>query len=112
MIPLSLLEKETLVLFGVETSDEGAYELLRRAGCHPKSTLRVSSTLSVLATAASGMGIALVPAALESLQIPYLTYRKIPELSEVADLVMISRAQETSGAVRAFLQLARANSTD
>jgi DNA-binding transcriptional LysR family regulator len=111
-IPLSLIENETLILFGVETSDEGAHELLRRAGCHPKSTLRVSSTLSVLATAASGMGIALVPAALERLQIPYLTYREIPELSDVADLVLVSRAQETSGAVRAFLQLARANSAD
>jgi len=58
------------------------------------------------------MGIALAPAALERLQIPYLTYRKLPELSDVADLVLISRAQETSGAVRAFLQLARANSAD
>jgi hypothetical protein len=58
------------------------------------------------------MGIALVPAALERLQIPCLTYRKIPELSDVADLALISRAQETSGAVRAFLQLARANSAD
>ena len=111
-IPLSLIENETLILFGVETSNEGAHELLRRAGCRPKSILRVSSTLSVLAAAAAGMGIALIPAALESLQIPYLTYRKIPELLDVADLVLISRARETSGAVRAFLQLARANSAD
>ena len=68
--------------------------------------------MSVLATAAAGMGVALVPAALERLQIPHLTYRKIPELSDVADLVLISRAAETSGVVRAFLQLARANSAD
>ena len=40
----------------------GCQELLRRAGCQPKSTLRVSSTLSVLATAAAGIGIALLPA--------------------------------------------------
>jgi hypothetical protein len=58
------------------------------------------------------MGIALVPAALERLQIPCLIYRKIPELSDVADLALISRAQETSGAARAFLQLARANCAD
>jgi DNA-binding transcriptional LysR family regulator len=80
LIPLSSLEHGTLILFGVETSDEGPQALLRRAGCHPKSTLRASSALSVLTAAAAGMGIALVPAALERLQIPYLTYRKIPEL--------------------------------
>ncbi|HSZ51049.1 MAG TPA: LysR substrate-binding domain-containing protein [Caulobacteraceae bacterium] len=111
-VPLSAIENETLILFGLETSDEGPLGLLRQAGSHPKSILRVSSTLSVLATAAAGMGIALVPAAGEHLQIPHLTYRKIPELSDVADLVLISRAQETSGAVRAFLQLARANRPD
>ncbi len=70
LIPLSSLGNETLILFGVETSDDGPLEFLRRGGCHPKSILRVSSTLSVLAAAAAGMGIALVPAALDAYKSP------------------------------------------
>lgn len=63
----------------------------------------------MLALAAAGQGLALVPDPLQHVNIPGLVYRPLdaPELS--ANLMLISRQQENKGAVQAFLQIAREN---
>jgi len=63
--------------------------------------------LSVLALAAAGLGVALVPAPIDQVTIPNLIYRPIVETDMSADLLLFSRANETGGAVLAFLALAR-----
>jgi DNA-binding transcriptional LysR family regulator len=65
---------------------------------------------TVLALAAAGLGVALVPAPSNKVAIPHLTYRPVAKTDIVADLVLLSRANETEGAVRAFLSLARLRS--
>lgn len=79
---------------------------LRKAlGREPK-VQRTTSTLSVLALVASGMGVAMVPAPLMQVSIPGLTYRTFDDVEPHTDLLLISRISETGGAVRAFLRVA------
>ncbi len=104
-LTLQSLQQETLILLGRELN-HGPLEHLNQLGFAPRAILRVSSTLSVLATAAAGMGVALVPAAIERLQIPHLVYREIEGLTKIATLMVLHRASETSGAVNAFLNIA------
>jgi len=67
---------------------------------------RSSSTLSVLAFAAAGLGLALVPAPLQQVNIPGLIYRPLTAQTLTANLVMISRMQEPGNAVAAYLAMA------
>lgn len=64
---------------------------------------RSSSTLNVLAIAAAGLGVALIPAPLEQVHIPGLTYRPLDDIELSANLMLISREQEPSEAVKAFI---------
>ncbi|MNO05116.1 hypothetical protein D3C81_2263700 [compost metagenome] len=52
------------------------------------------------------MGLALVPAPLQQVNIPGLVYRRLNAPALMANLLLISRDTETSGAVNAFLSLA------
>ncbi len=53
------------------------------------------------------MGVALVPEPLMQLSIPGVVYRRLDEMEQHADLLLVSRNDETGGAVRAFLRVAR-----
>lgn len=72
---------------------------------------RISSTLSVLAMAGAGLGIALVPAPLTQVAIPGVVYRTLDSAELTANLMMVSRKDACSGAVLAYLATARAIST-
>ena len=52
--------------------------------------------------------VALVPASLESINIPDIAYRPLTNFSERSDLVLVSRRNEPSPAVRRFVEIARA----
>ena len=75
-------------------------------GHEPNVAYRVGNTLGVLALAAAGLGLALVPAPVKAVVLPDLIYKKLDAPSLKADLQLISRRQEKSGAVIAFLNLA------
>jgi DNA-binding transcriptional LysR family regulator len=106
-VSIKSLATETLILYAV--GDE-AFPVLQQQVIKATNVVhRVSSTLSVLALAAAGLGVALVPAPLDQVTIPNLIYRPIVETDMSADLLLFSRANETSGAVLAFLKLARDN---
>ncbi|CAD6528022.1 Hca operon transcriptional activator HcaR [Paraburkholderia metrosideri] len=110
-VSLKALAAQPLIVYsagnGKDTGEDSAALLRRQYGFDVNVAHRVSSTLSVLALAAAGLGVALVPAPLDQVTIPNLTYRPIVEKEFQADLLLISRADETDGAVRAFLALAR-----
>jgi DNA-binding transcriptional LysR family regulator len=109
-VSISLLKGEPVIMYSSGDGDAVLERLRTYLGTSFLPAHRVSSTLSVLALAAAGLGVALVPAPLNKVAIPNLTYRPVAETDIVADLVLLSRANETEGAVRAFLALARLRS--
>jgi DNA-binding transcriptional LysR family regulator len=101
-----MLRAESLIVYAAHGADEHMLAALRKAlGSEPK-VQRTTSTLSVLALVASGMGVALVPTPLMQVSIPGLIYRTLDDVELQADLLLISRVNETSGAVQAFLKVA------
>ncbi|KPN87755.1 LysR substrate-binding domain-containing protein [Pseudomonas nunensis] len=101
-----MLGAESLIIYAAHGADEYMLAGLRRAlGREPK-VQRTTSTLSVLALVAAGMGVAMVPAPLMQVKIPGLTYRSFDDVEPHTDLLLISRAKEIGGAVRAFLRVA------
>ncbi|MFM0283813.1 LysR substrate-binding domain-containing protein [Paraburkholderia sediminicola] len=101
---------EPLILYAGHDADDGLLTALRHAaGAEPKVIHRASDTLSVLALAASGLGLALVPASLTHITIPNVVYIPLDAPELTTDLKLISRTSETSGAVCAFLAQARGN---
>jgi DNA-binding transcriptional LysR family regulator len=110
-VSLKAIAAEPLIVYsaeqGKDDGEDSAALLRRQYGFDPNVAHRVASTLSVLALAAAGLGVALVPAPLDQVTIPNLIYRPVVEKELQADLLLISRADETDGAVRAFIALAR-----
>jgi DNA-binding transcriptional LysR family regulator len=101
-----MLAAESLIIYAAHGADEYMLAGLRRAlGREPK-VQRTTSTLSVLALVAAGMGVAMVPAPLMQVTIPGLTYRPFDDVEPHTDLLLISRVNEIGGAVRAFLRVA------
>jgi DNA-binding transcriptional LysR family regulator len=103
------LVSETLILYAFNEGEKTVAMLSAQMGAQPKAVHRVSSTLTVLALVAAGFGVAIVPAPVSRVEIQNVTYRPIIETEILADLMLLSRANETSGAVLAFLALARKN---
>lgn len=107
----AILAEEPLILYDTHDADERLYKTLSRlSGREPHVAHRSTSTLSVLALAAAGLGVALVPEPLAQMAIPGLIYKALNEPELSASLMLLSRADETNGAVRAFLALIRSDS--
>ena len=78
-------------------------------GCEPRTIHHATNTLSILALAAVGLGLALVPATFGTVAIPNLIYKEITGLAIHSDLFFFSRSFETANAVRAFISLAHSD---
>ncbi len=106
-LSVEMLAGHPLVLYDAHDANENLTVLLaQQLGDGFCVAHRSSSTLSVLAFAAAGLGLALVPAPLQQVQIPGLIYRNLNAQALTANLVMISRMQEPGNAVTAFLAMA------
>jgi hypothetical protein len=55
------------------------------------------------------MGLALVSASLATVNIPNIAYRPLADFPVLCDLVMLSRRNEPSSAVRRFIEIARSS---
>ena len=109
-LTIAMLAQEPLIFYDTHGADEPLYTALSNLlGYAPPVAHCTGSTLGVLALAAAGQGLALVPEPLMGVTLPGLVYRPldIPELS--ANLMLISRQQESNGAVQAFVKIARKN---
>lgn len=105
---VEMLAGQPLILYDAHDTHENLYLLLsQQLQNQLQIAHRSDSTLSVLAHAAAGLGLALVPAPLQQVNIPGLVYRRLNAPALTANLLLISRDEETSGAVNAFLSLAR-----
>jgi DNA-binding transcriptional LysR family regulator len=97
------LAAEELIVYAASDGDEAVLSRLggaigeRRAPVH-----LVTGTLGALALAAAGAGVAVLPASTERFTLPGLTYRPLRGAAGV-DVLTVTRPDELSGPVRAFL---------
>ncbi|WP_219094238.1 LysR substrate-binding domain-containing protein [Pseudomonas sp. UMAB-40] len=102
------LMDETFVVYSAHGAEAPQLTFLRHIlGKEPKVAHYAGSTLAVLTIASAGLGLGLVPAPLSTLVFQNIQYRPLAGVSATADLVLIYRTKETSGAVKQFLTLAR-----
>lgn len=105
-LTIGMLAGEPLVLYDAHDAHEHLFIMLtQKLGEQCHVAYRSGSTLSILAMAATGLGLALIPAPLQQVNIPGLVYRPLNEPDFTANLVLISRKQEPSAAVNAYLGL-------
>ncbi|KXU84040.1 LysR family transcriptional regulator [Paraburkholderia monticola] len=103
-----MLTTAPLIVYAAQDADESLVHALRQVlDSPPKVTYQAANTLSVLALVASGLGLALVPAPIAQIALPGVVYKPLDLPGLSMDLMRISRVDESSGAVRAFLTLAR-----
>ncbi|NMM04224.1 LysR family transcriptional regulator [Paraburkholderia sp. RP-4-7] len=103
-----MLSITPLIVYAAQDVDESLVHALRQVlDRPPKVAYQAASTLSVLALVASGLGLALVPAPIAQITLPGVVYKPLDLPGLSMDLMRISRVDESSGAVRAFLTLAR-----
>jgi DNA-binding transcriptional LysR family regulator len=95
---------EPMILYAAGDTDESVVAGLRAAmGGEPRIAHRAANTLTVLALAASGLGLAVVPEPLRQVAVPGLVFVPLDETSLRADLLLTSRRDDTNGAVKAFV---------
>lgn len=98
------LGEETLILPAGHAGEPTVLELIRPPGPGGRGPVRVvSSTLGVLALAAAGAGVAIVPEDLAHISLAGLAHRPLADVAGPA-LIVASRPDETLGPVRAFLR--------
>lgn len=103
-----MLVNESLILYSSNDADTSLANTLHTLlGHEAHITCRSSSTLSVLAMAGAGLGLALVPAPLTQVAIPGIVYRVLDAPALSANLMLVSRKEENSGAVREYVAQSR-----
>jgi DNA-binding transcriptional LysR family regulator len=107
-LPLAGLAAETFVVYR-RRSGPGLYDAIF-AACHAagfsplvgQEAPRIVSTLNLVA---AGLGIAIVPASLQRMQMDGVAYRRLAGAQPRAPLLLASRRGDTSAVVRRFLEL-------
>ena len=110
LLNLAELEAETFVLYK-RPGGPGLYDAIisacRNAGFSPRigqEAPRITSTLNLVA---AGLGVSIVPASLRRLRMDGVVYRRLSGTPiPKAPLILASRPQESSAAVRRFIELA------
>jgi DNA-binding transcriptional LysR family regulator len=109
-VPTEALLNEPFVVYATHPGDDGQVRILEHLlGRKPRVLHYVPNTLTVLTLAASGMGLALVPASLETVSIPNIAYRPLADFPVRYELILVSRRDEASPTVRRFVEIARAS---
>jgi DNA-binding transcriptional LysR family regulator len=107
-IPAKSLMNEPVVYL---TEAPGYVDLVRRVlGREPEVVYRAASVLTGITMVAGGLGIALAAQPLSEMRIPGVAYRPLTGFGQRYTLAVLSRSDETSGVVNAFLKLVRARS--
>lgn len=74
-------------------------EACRRAGFWPTELVEVRETAALVAFVAGGAGVALVPEPVRSLALEGVVFRPLSDVEQRTDLVLATRADETSATV-------------
>jgi DNA-binding transcriptional LysR family regulator len=107
-LPLAALAAETFIVYR-RRSGPGLYDAIF-AACHAagfsplvgQEAPRIVSTLNLVA---AGLGIAIVPASLQRMQMDGVVYRRLMGTRPRAPLLLATRRGDTSAVVRRFLDL-------
>jgi transcriptional regulator, LysR family len=103
-VTLVMLADMPLILYDAYDANEHLSIVLQQEwGSRSVIAYRTGSSLNVLAMAAAGLGLALVPLPLGQVNVPGLVYRPLNAPALTANLMLISRQGETSAAVKAWL---------
>jgi len=109
-LTVAMLAAEPLIFYDTHGADESLYTALTALLGQPPDVAHCSSSsLSVLALAAAGQGLALVPEPLTNICVPGVVYRPLDAPALAANLMLISRQKANNGAVEAFLKIAGQN---
>jgi DNA-binding transcriptional LysR family regulator len=104
-VPLRRLAAEPLVLFPRDQAP-GFHDLLISsmvsAGAHPQVVQYAPEMLTIIGLVAAGLGASLVPASVMRLALEGVTYRPVAGAPH-AELVAVTRADDDSPLVRAFM---------
>jgi DNA-binding transcriptional LysR family regulator len=108
-VPLRRLATEPLVLFP-RAQAPGFHDLLISSmvtlGEHPQVVQYAPEMLTIIGLVAAGIGLSLVPASVTRLELEGVSYRPVSGAPD-ADLVAITRAEEHSPLVSAFMAQAQ-----
>jgi DNA-binding transcriptional LysR family regulator len=109
LLPLAELAKETFVLYK-RPGGPGLYDTIiaacKTAGFSPKVGQEAPRIISTLNLVASGIGVSIVPASLQRLQMDGIVYRKLEDMPQLrAPLILACRHGENAAAVQRFLDL-------
>lgn len=112
-ITLEMLAQVPHIQFAAGEGDEALEQVREKWRAElPQPLYQAQSTLGVLAMVASGFGIALLPHTFTHIAIPHLVYQPISDRRLMAELLLLSRRDETQGAVLAWTRLAQNNNHD
>lgn len=111
LLPLSELAKETFVLYK-RPGGPGLYDTIiaacKSAGFSPQVGQEAPRIISTLNLVAAGIGVSIVPASLQRLQMDGIVYRKLEDMPQLtAPLILACRNGENAAAVQRFLALVR-----
>jgi DNA-binding transcriptional LysR family regulator len=109
LLPLQELAKETFVLYK-RPGGPGLYDTIiaacKSAGFSPRVGQEAPRIISTLNLVAAGIGVSIVPASLQRLQMDGIVYRKLEDAPQLtAPLILASRNGENAAAVQRFLDL-------
>lgn len=108
-LPLSALSNETFILYK-RPGGPGLYDTIitacRGAGFSPRVGQEAPRIISTLNLVAAGLGVSIVPASLQRLQMDGVLYRQLSESEQLkAPLILACRPGENSAAVQRFIDL-------
>lgn len=111
LLPLAELAKETFVLYK-RPGGPGLYDTIiaacKSAGFSPRVGQEAPRIISTLNLVAAGIGVSIVPASLQRLQMDGIVYRKLEDMPQLtAPLILACRRGENSAAVQRFIDLVR-----
>jgi DNA-binding transcriptional LysR family regulator len=110
VVALARVAAEPLVLFPRDQAP-GFHDVLINAlagtGVAPRVVQYAPETTTIIGLVAAGIGVSLVPASVRRLEIEGVAYRPVPEAPDV-ELAAITRADDASPLVQAFVDHARA----
>jgi len=81
--------------------------LCRRAGFSPRVVQEASETQTVLGLVAGGAGISIVPASFHALALDGLAFRELDDAQMSLSLAVVTRKDQSSSLVEAFVEVAR-----
>lgn len=108
VIPFSAIKNETFIVYDDGLGQDGQLAALNALFNNtPFKQYRVNNVLSVIATVSAGIGVAMMPAILETVQLHNIIYRPIDTQGFQWDLLLMTREGELSPPLKNFIAISQ-----